>query len=93
MASKLEAVEVTEDAIIVFVTHLPTDSFSRSVNRVTRNAWRGSGANADKLMATRHRAARYAHTQLDDGRFLSTSVYTYSWDHGYAILEQLHGPK
>ena len=95
MASKVEKVEVLPDGIIVFVSHLDTDSFSRSVNRVSNKAWRetirqGRYGNGSPI---NHTSGRYAHTDLGDRYWMSTIVYSYSWDNALNILERLHGPQ
>lgn len=59
MASKVIGTERTEDGVIVVtVRHLDTDSFSRSVDRAARKAWRTFDRPTQQ--ATRHTGANYA---------------------------------
>ena len=95
MASKVRNVEVTSDAVIVTVVHTGRDSFSRSVDRAARKAWRTAIRGDDHLTRnTVYSAAKYAHTRAAEGHprwddlWESTLVYTDSWDNAYAILDQ-----
>ena len=85
MASKVVGFSVGYGFIVVNVEHLDTDSFSRSVDRAANKHRKSYGAAIAN--ANRYVKGEYAHTRVGHRKYLSTIVFSDSFEHAQRVLD------